>query len=272
MTSSRRWSRLALGALLTLSAFGCDAGPIGVTPESTAPVTSATPDPGPSTYAREPVEGEEPAQQKQITGSSSVSTTLPFLTEETGVTAYLTETLRINMAVLKSPQAQEVMPVLVPVKTKKPCFKNVDAAKRGNAANAPYKVGDKASASSPLLTACIKNGKLAFYYAPSKFYQFHLNRNVPQVHELVIRAVGDYLAQLTRNKWGVADGGYYSECALGRLIGGLRDKDYVSEYWAGAQEVDGEVDTEGEKVYVTARDQGWCSNVWLGISAPPLGT
>lgn len=258
MFGGKRWPRHAsLLAVLVLALSGCD-GPLvdGGSPLATA---SPTPNVTPSTFAATPFEGEEPEQQRQIAGDS-VPRAFPVLLEETGTAAYLKSMVRINLAALKNRQAYEVMPTLVYAKGSVACTK-IPGAKRQRVV---YRVGDKAPEGSPLLAACVKGKKLVIYFAKKKFYQYYRNFNAPEVRGTVIRVVQEYLEQLARNRAGVYEDGYYAECAAGRLIGGLKADNYIESYWAGAQGIDGEVDTDGEKIYVTARDQGLCPVVWFG--------
>lgn len=242
-----RWPLFAVVAILLTS---CSQGsnPTSHTPE---------PDASPSVAFIEPVEGEVPQQQAQIAGSSAPRA-FPVLLDEKGVHAYLEGMFKVSLSAVKNRRPYEVVPQLVRVKKSAACTK-VPGAKGEQPA---YRVGDKAPSGSPFLAPCVKDGKLVMFFASAKFYQFYRDNNVPEVRSTVIRAVQDYLAQLSRNRLG-GDEGYFSECAGGRLIGGLREGAYIEVQWANIQELDGPADTPGEQVYVTARDQGWCSNEWV---------
>jgi hypothetical protein len=241
---------LAAAALVAILAAGCSQGanPTNPTPDATTPSAPVF---------VEPVEGEVPAQQEQIAGSGAPRA-YPVLTEEKVVQKYLEDMLEVNFAALKNRQPYEVKPKVIPVKKQVACTK-VPGAKRKVVV---YKVGDKAPAQSPLLAACVKGNKLVMYYAPIGFYRFYKDYNVTEVRATIIRATQDYLAYLSRNRLGGGEG-YFAECAGGRLIGGLLQGNYVEVGWGNAQNVDGAVDTESERVYTTARDTGWCANEWL---------
>ena len=255
MTGGRAITSALLAALLGLTACGNDASgtPEGRSPQTTAASsTAATPDSPAQTSTATP---------DQASDVSDLPPAFPPLTEEVGTQHYLETMVRIHVLVTKNRQAHEVIPAVVAIKSK------ADCTFVPNQGGATQKVGDGVSGGvSPEIAACFKDGKLAIFYAPHKFYQLYRNNNVGFIHDVVRNVMRDYLALLTQNKIKDLDR-LVTACAAGRMIGGLRDKSYITVQKAGSLELSDPNDqSDWAKIYRAARDTGNCPSRWLGAA------
>ena len=250
-------ARLALVASLGLVLVGC--GTVGsdesAPPEAPSAYDSATP--SPSDGKADIVVPDHVGQRPRPT----VPPAFPVLTEEIGVASYLKTMFDIHAVALKNPQDHEWdAPSLVAVTGSEDC--RLDP----NQSGAAQQIGDNAkpykSAPVPEIAACYKGNKLVIKYGPKMMYRLRTDYANRDILEGAIRnAYGVYLVAKVKELNG-NDDDLVRACARGRMIGGLRDKNYILPQKANS--IDQPSEGEWNTVFTTARETGKCSAKLLG--------
>jgi hypothetical protein len=240
--------RLAVVALAVWALVGCDmpnrmsSAPPPV-PVETPAATPVLPPPLPTPITTPP----------QLPEVEFLPPSFPVLTEEVGVPEYMATMFQIHTGAIKAQQPHESIP-FVPIRVK-------DGADEACAtALGTVRVG-KGSKSLPM-AACIHGGKVVVikYHAP-KVYQLKLDFNP---HVLAGHVRDAYIAAITQmvSLRKISRDPLIAACAAGRVVGGLRDHNYLGQTEAN----DLFITTTGEwaNVYRRARDEGTCRADLLG--------
>lgn len=242
-----RLARLALAVGLGLTVTAC--GTVGNNERMPEPPSAYDRQGGPSAGIVAP----DHIGRRQL---PTVPLVFPVLTEESNVASYLKTMLDIHAVALKNPQKHEWRtPPLVAVTGSEHCRRP----------GAVWRVGDSAkpSKSAPVaeIAACDKGGRPVIKYSPKMVYQLRLGHNRHVIETAIFNAYADYLVAKVREINGSGDR-LVGACARGRLVGGLRDHNYLLPQRANS--IHQTVQGVWKKVFITARETGKCPAELLG--------
>lgn len=196
--------------------------------------------------------GSAPDPQDQIPEKIDVPPAFPVFTEQAQARVHVRDMANIHVAATKTRQIHEVPPQVTAVKGAYKC-----KASPGQKRSTRW-VGDTAKGNT-IVAACYNNGKWSIYFAPVKLYG--IRQTEPKngmVADLIREAMIDYLAGVTQEKAGLYDK-LTVACTAGRMIGGLRDHNYIAQRFAGTLHVSASDRSEYAQIFRRARDEGYCA-------------
>lgn len=242
--------------LLLAFAGGCS-GELGGNPQGPA---AAQPDGGVIQEAEPPQVpaeiGTAPDPQDYVPEAIEVPDSFPPFQEQAHAVEYVQTMADIHVAVTKSRQRHEAPPQVTAVSGSMSCptVKGQTGVMR--------QVGDTAkntrAGKAMVIASCFKGKKRSIFFAPYKLYQIRQTKNVHVLEDTIRTAMIDYLAGVTHDKAGHVDR-LITACSAGRMIGGLRDGNYIGSQRANTLMVKPNDQSEFAKVYRNARDTGSCA-------------